>query len=116
MEPGNLNKRVTIEAPSPSQNAYGEDEGKGWTYVAKVWCSIKTLSGRQLSLSQANTITATSTHQVTIRYRKRLLPTHRLAYSQSGSELPVRHFSIDAITDTDERHEELVLTCTEILA
>ena len=140
MEAGGLRKLLTIECPVPTQDNYGQDV-PGYTFVATVWGSIKTLSGRELALSQANTVTATSTHQIRIRYRAGLLPTHRITYEQSGtlfaymtdqefatltstqfaallstSPTPPRYFAIDAIGDPDERHRELVLTVTEIKA
>lgn len=140
MDGGALNKRLTIEAPTAARDEFGQDNPV-WSPVATVWAGIKPLSGRQLALAQANTITATSTHQVTIRYRPGLKVTHRLKYEQgpvcfptmtaaqfaaltagqfaamaSSTETPIRYFSIDAINDTEERHRELVLTCTEDVA
>jgi SPP1 family predicted phage head-tail adaptor len=140
MESGQLRKLLTIESPVSAQDNYGQDV-LGYVFVATVWGSINTLSGRQLALSQANTITATSTHQIRIRYRTGLLPTHRITYETSGtlfaymtdqqfavltsaqfaalvstSPTPPRRFAIDTISDPEERHRELVLTATEIKA
>ena len=44
MQPGRLNRRVTIRQPSATQDAIGQPVA-GWTDVATVWGSILTING-----------------------------------------------------------------------
>ena len=142
MEAGQLRKLITIEAPTTEQDEDGQDIPAWSTVAGPLWASIRTLSGRQLALSQANTITATSTHLVTIRYREGLQDTWRIVYDQIGAiafdemddgsfanltdaqfaslvgdiVVKPRIFQIDAVNDADERHRSLAITCTEVTA
>ena len=115
MESGSLRKLLTLQSCGNAQNAFGEDASQAWTDLATLWGSIRNLNGRELALAKASTITATATHQVRIRYRPGLLITMRIVYAQGGPTQP-RYFAINAIADDEERHRELILTCTEIKA
>lgn len=101
---GTLRHRITIQQAQDTQNSYGEPVPT-WITFATVWASIEPLSGRELSTYRS--IGGTETHKVTMRYLSGLdLDTMQISYNN-------RTFSINSISNTEERNYELVLTCTE---
>lgn len=112
MEAGKLRKRIVIEAPI----AHRDEDGQNvpiWTPQADVWCSVKQLSGRQIAMAGAKTITATATHEIRMRYRADL--TLQIGYHRLRIEgVKSRAFALNQIVNVDERNTELVLTCTEV--
>ena len=114
MEAGKLRKRIVIEAPIAHRDSHGQNVPI-WTAQADVWCSIKQLSGRQIAMAGAKTITATATHEIRMRYRADL--TLQIGYHRLRMEgVTNRAFSINQVLNIDERNAELVLTCTEVKA
>jgi len=104
---GRLDKRVTIQARSES-----DDGGGGvtitWANVATVWASVAPGTGREFTAAQ-QTMPDLS-HVVTVRYRTGLTAKHRFVYISRGT---TRTFAIHAINDPLERHEHLVCFCEE---
>jgi SPP1 family predicted phage head-tail adaptor len=112
MKAGTLRHLLTIEQSSAKRDGHGQNI-PSWAELENVWGSINPLKGQQLALSQANTITATATHMVIIRYFEGLLISkHRLRYDESGTK--PRYFTINDMLDPDERQRELHLTVTEV--
>jgi len=131
---------ITIQTQSAVRDSHGGNT-PAWTTVAVVHGSIKTLSGRQLALAAASTITSTSTHEVRIRWRPGVTPNCRLRFgaiafdcmasaefdtltsaefdamvsSNFGGSKP-RYFAINAVNDVEERGREIILTVTEQVA
>jgi SPP1 family predicted phage head-tail adaptor len=136
---GKLNKRINILSPSPSRNNYGENVPT-YPQIARVWAQIEPLSGRNLALAQANTITATATHRIRIRFNDKVKVTHRVQYGTNdlaystlttaqyrtlttdqyegleGVSSLVRLFSINQILDDDMSHFSMTLLCTEVVS
>jgi SPP1 family predicted phage head-tail adaptor len=67
MEPGKLRHRISIEAPTLTQNGYGEPV-ETWAEYAAVWAAREDLAGREAFLAQQ--VRA----EITTRFRLRFLP------------------------------------------
>ncbi len=105
MRAGKLNKRVTIQDKSASQNSYGE-EVITWTDFAKVWAAVEPLRGREFL--EGKQITAEVSTRIRIRYRSGILPEMRVVY---GSII----YDIHPPINLDECNREIHLMCQEIL-
>jgi len=105
MSPGQLDKRVSIQAidDTSPKSASGQPQ-KVWVTEATRWARIKTAQGRELYRGQQ--VGASLTHEVTMRYYEGLTTAHRLLY---GS----RVFDINFIENQNERGEWHVLLCKE---
>lgn len=77
MDIGKLNKRVTIQLNTPTQDANGETVDS-WATFATVWAEIKDLNGREF-LAAAATNNAVQT-KITIRYIAGVLPSMRVVH------------------------------------
>lgn len=106
---GSLDKRVTLQLPS-----YTDDGGGGsdalWSDVRSVAASVRPGVGREFL--QAKQEQPEITHQVTIRYRADVTPKYRIRYTVNGT---ARTFAIHGVQDVEERHEQLMLYCSEIV-
>ena len=105
---GKLWKRIGLERPSNPQDASGQAV-RNFTRIATVWASIEPLRGKLMFLAEKTT--AEETHRVRIRYRSDLQNDWRISYSTPAGD---RTFGIVSISDTEERHRELVLMCREL--
>jgi SPP1 family predicted phage head-tail adaptor len=101
---GKLNRRVFIDAPSSSKDAFGQMQ-KGWTPVRATWASIDTLTGGEALRAQA--IVPEASVQIEMRWRDDVMITEgmRVRY---GSTM----YDIGAAIDVEMRHETLRLICT----
>lgn len=100
---GVLRHQVTLQSQSTAQNSYGEAV-RTWADLGTVWAQVSPVSARELfAAAQAQ---ATTTHQITIRYRSDVTASCRVKF---GS----RYFAIDGVLNPDERNWRLVLLCTE---
>lgn len=114
IEAGKLRNRFTIEKPGDgTQNAYGENVSD-WKTSRLAWGELQTLSGRQLQLAQANTITSTATHQVVLRYADDIdtVRTRLTLPKRDGSK---RTFRINLLDNIGNLNKKLVLTVTEVV-
>ena len=73
---GQLNRRITLQAPLATLDAYGVPT-PGWTDVMTVWGAIEALSGRELVNAQR--ISSEISHQLTVRYSSALTDTRVVA-------------------------------------
>lgn len=101
---GDLDTQVVIQSRSET-----DDDGGGqaitWSDGPTVNASIASPNGAETILAQG--LEAGISHVVRIRYRTGVTAKNRLTY---GS----RVFPIHAVIDVDERHEQLVLYCSEV--
>jgi len=109
---GRMRDRFSIRQPHQAQNAYGEDVGKPKP-VARLWGELRTLSGRQLQLAQANTITSTATHSVRMRFAAFVTVNTVLALPKVGGGQ--RTFRINHVDNVNNLNAEMVLTVTEVV-
>ena len=114
MQGGKLRHRISIEKPFKTRDADGQNI-PFYVPVLSVWGSIKQLSGKQIAMASAKTITTTATHEIRMRYNPSLelqIGFHRLR--REG--ITNRAFAINQIVNVDEKNAELVLTVTEVKA
>ena len=108
MDPGRLDKRVTIQSRSTSLDAYGQQVDT-WVDVLGCWANIRPIGGSERL--QAKAVESQLTHTVAVRYNPLLMPPttvdgYRLLY---GSRI----FNIKAGRDLDEAQHWIILDCTE---
>lgn len=104
MEAGKLRKRVSLQRPSTTFDAHGQEIVTYLTYMT-VWASVVPLTGRERVLGEQ--IKSDVTVQVTIRHVKGVAAKHRVLFGE-------RVLEIDAPLNTDERNRQLVLLCREV--
>ena len=105
---GSLDKRVTIQTRNETDDGAG---GQTIVYadLATVWASIEPGTGREFVAAQQ--LQPELSHIVTIRYRSDVTAKHRIKYVSNGV---ARSFAIHIPVDPLERHEQLVLYCSEL--
>lgn len=102
---GELDKRITLQAETGAQDSYGTPGGT-WADLATVWAGIITTGGREFYAAQK--VNAETAAVFKIRYRSGINPTIRIQYGR-------RYFNILSIADPEERHEELLISCKEVI-
>lgn len=100
MRAGRLNKRVTIQLNTPTQDS-GGGMVDSWGDFATVWAEVKDLSGREF-IAAAATNNAVQT-KITIRYLAGVLPSMRVV---NGSDT----YKIESVIGQDGR--SLLLMCS----
>jgi len=106
MRAGQLRHRVTIQEKIASQNGFGEEE-IAYSDWATVWARVEPVSAGETADQQREA--ATATHQVTMRYRRDLVPTMRLAWADGDV---TRVMEISGIVP-DAARREMVVTVIE---
>ena len=107
IDPGKMNRRVTIEtagAPVP-------DGGGGYTpgdpTTLETWAHVEPLTGDEQV--QAMQTGMRRPHRFTVRYRADVEGATTLLYG-------ARRFDVQSVVDTDTAHEELVILADEVIA
>lgn len=78
MNPGDLDRRLTIQTMTVSRDAYGAAI-ESWSTLATVWASLDPLSGNE-SFASDNILTQ-STHLVEMRYRSDVSAEERVVHN-----------------------------------
>lgn len=106
MRSGKLRHRIAIETPTRTPDA-GKGYSTSWATMSggDVWAEITPLSSSD-RFAQAHVYNGT-THTVTIRKLTGVDSTKRVKF---GS----RYFSINGVTNKDERGIEMQLSCEEL--
>jgi SPP1 family predicted phage head-tail adaptor len=105
MRAGDLRNRVELQEKQVTKSARGA-ELVTWTTVAHLWAAIDPLSGRESldgKQEQSEII-----HRMRIRYRPETVAVNRIKWG-------ARLFDIQAVTHTQERRRETVLTLREVV-
>lgn len=105
IDAGDLNKSIYIQMCTVIRNGYGEPI-KTWIDKKKVWAGITTTGGREFYAAQKQN--AETSAVIKIRYRKGIKTDQRIRYES-------RIFEILACIDVEERHDELLLYCKEVI-
>lgn len=104
MKAGKLRHRITLQAQSATQDAFG-GQANTWTDVATVWAEIITLEGRELLAAQA--VHNESRYKIRMRgISGDVNPAWRVKF---GS----RHLNILNAMNVEERGIEWQLLCSE---
>lgn len=106
MNPGKLNKRITIQQKIASQTDEEGNPIEKWEDVVTVWAAVKPLRGREFW--QAASVNAENTIRVEIRYRKGITNNMRILYGN-------RLLDINSVIDVEEKHCDIHLMCREVL-
>lgn len=105
MHIGLLDKIIQIQRQTLERDTYGQ-QFETWINLTTVYANIKPLVGKEYLTAQQ--ISTELTHDVTIRYRRDVLPKMRIKYNN-------RLFEIHSAIDSDERREWLFLKCREVV-
>ena len=100
---GALRARLVLEEPVRTQDG-GGGTSESWIAVATVWGQIEARPGGEAI--QADRVTATVLHNITIRYRAGVLPEMRF---RTGTRI----FHILSVADIEDRDRWLICRCEE---
>ncbi|WP_416729202.1 phage head closure protein [Fictibacillus sp. JL2B1089] len=106
MNPGRLNKRITLQRKGFTRDAESNTK-ESWLDTETVWAAVEPLRGREYLAAAA--ASAESLVRFRIRYRKNVTADMRVKYNDRIFELnspPI---------DPEESHKELILMCKEVL-
>jgi len=103
MRAGELNRQITLQNKT-IVNDHG-DATEAWQDVATVWAAVITTGGGEFYAAQR--LNAETSVLFKIRYRA-VDTTMRIKYGD-------RFFDILSINDVDAKHEELQLSCKEVV-
>jgi SPP1 family predicted phage head-tail adaptor len=106
---GRLDKRVTIQNRGETPGA-GGTQTIAYTDYLTVWAAIEQGAGREFMAAQQ--LQPELSHTITIRYRTGISDKQRIKYIVGGV---TRTFAIHSVVDPLERHEQLILSCSEIV-
>jgi len=105
MNPGKLNRRITIQQLPDNVDQFNTPEPDTvWRDVARVWAAVEPLSGREYIILQ--NVSAEVTTRIKMRYRPGIKPDMRVLYAG-------RVYDIHAVLDIEEAHKEMHLMCVE---
>lgn len=106
MNPGALDKRVTIQSPSESQDEYGQPT-QDWSDVCSTWASIRAATSKEVYATSS--FVSQLSHIVGIRWRAGATIRSNMRIVYQG-----RSFLIQGVSDPDESRKQLSLLCLEI--
>lgn len=105
MDIGTLRERVSLQSATDTVDAAGQP-ARAWATYSTVWARVEPLSA--METQRADQQIGSITHRVTVRYLSTITNLHRVLY---GS----RALNIRGVTDTNERHYQMILDCEEKL-
>lgn len=105
---GSLNRRISIQQRSTTNNTFGE-QSTTWSTVATVWGEISPLSARELMAAQA--VQSEVSHQITVRYQAIFANPKTVAGMRAVYN--GRIFNIHGSMNQDERNRVVVLSASE---
>lgn len=106
MRVGRLRHRLRIQEPTQTRTGSGGFT-HSWSTVAVVWAGVWPLVGREYM--EARRVDADVTHEVRIRHRDGLTPSHQFVFDNDTS----RVLNIVSIRNVEERGRELIVMCRE---
>lgn len=106
MYAGGMRHWISLQSPSETRDVYG-GVTVSWTTQLKTWAEIDPPKGREYFA--AGQKQAEITTRVRIRYCS-------CADNDWRVKFGTRYFDINSIIDSDERHVEQILMCTESVA
>jgi len=109
MRAGQLRHYITIQAPTSSQNNYGE-KTIAWTSNIKRWAAIWPLRGEEYL--SARGLQANVSHRIRLRHTT-LAATTEITPNNARIIFDSRTFKIESIINVDERNIYYDLMCNE---
>jgi SPP1 family predicted phage head-tail adaptor len=103
MKAGNLRNYITIQQKTLKENSNLE-KIESWATFATVWAEILPLTGREFWASKQ--VNSEVTGKIRIRYLSGVTSKMRVIEDS-------KTYEIEAVIDTDNRHEELILLVKE---
>lgn len=103
MNPGRLNRRVTIASHGTTPDAFGQPANT-WATLATVWAEITPKRGRELVAAKSVDSEVSAT--ITIRYRADVTAAHRITHAG-------KIYNIAAVIDRNGEGKFLDLEVTE---
>lgn len=112
---GELNRRLTIQSRSTTQDTVG-GQSTTWATIATVWANIEALTARELMAAQA--VQSSVSHQITIRYQPLLADPKAVAEMRAVlvRDGVTRIFNIHGSRDEGERRRNIILDAEEGLS
>jgi len=104
MNPGKLNRRVTLQRQDTARDAVGQAKPV-WTDVATVWAAVLPLRGREYFESAK--VNSEITVSMVIRYRADVKPSWRVVSGGNGYDI------VEIINPADGKRE-LQLMCKRV--
>jgi SPP1 family predicted phage head-tail adaptor len=104
MNPGQFNRRITIQSNVETKDDLGQIENS-WQDSHLVWAMIKTVQGREYF--EAASTQNENTVRFVIRYVKGINPHMRILYND-------RVFEILSVINDDERNKTLTILTKEV--
>jgi SPP1 family predicted phage head-tail adaptor len=112
MDIGTLNKRVTIQTQSATQDVFGQPV-QTWTTTYTCWASID-IQASQLIYSTAEFLDKV-THRITIRWTSSVIISakQRIVYTEPSTGV-VHTYEIQAVVNDKAANRQLTLICYEL--
>lgn len=109
MNPGRLNKRITLQKYTPAEGEWGNttSDWKDWT---SMWASINSLFGREFW--EAKQVNLENTINITIRYQKILKD---LDIRENRVKWDGKIYNITFIDNPRFENKYLTLKCVEVI-
>ena len=101
--PSELNKRITLQAPSKAPDGMGGFTVT-WTDAATIWAAVWPVNATEAI--RAGQPAMTVTHRIRVRYRSVIRASWRISYAG-------RYFNIVSIIDPNAAHRWLDILCKE---
>lgn len=111
MRAGRLNRKVTLESPSPTRGAGGALV-EGWATIATVWAALEPAGAKEAM--ESGKVTAEVSHRIIIRHRTDVTPRCRVSMSDTASSpATTRRFRIVGVINPRDGRQELHLMVLE---
>lgn len=118
---GALIHDVVFENPGAPPTDTGDDAPpQEWIALAPIWwVSIQPATARDLERKVAGTVMATATHLVECYYLAGITTETRMTKGPRNADGTLaagsREFQVTGVTNPEERNEELILACVEVV-
>jgi SPP1 family predicted phage head-tail adaptor len=109
IDPGQLNRRITIEQRSQAPGDFGHPVDSWEPVVPTVWASVRPLGGRELIAAQA--VQAALTHTIVVRYQAALAVPVQAA--QWRIVYGARHFNVLSAREMGDARQHLIFDVQE---
>lgn len=104
---GAMDRQITLQARNITPPPFGSvDFDEAFSGGNAVWAAVKTVRGKTF-FDEVNTVDREVTHEVTIRYDATVDAEVWILLDDG------RRLDILRVEDLDERHEYMILTCTD---